>query len=101
MSTEMMNFLKKYKKIISSEAIRGMKMKLCRNVRSTPIDNTYHLNKKVHLNYFISVDLEEFGQYGALLHMLFPSIITEICIAQNGAGPINRPVISSHAPRVA
>ena len=31
--------------------------------------------------------------------MLFPRIITEICIAQNGAGPINRPVISSHAPR--
>ena len=50
--------------------------------------------------YSIPVDLENFGQYGALLHMLFPSIITEICIAQNGAGPINRPVISSHAPRV-
>ena len=50
--------------------------------------------------YSMPVDLEKLGQYGALLHMLFPSIITEICIAQNGAGPINRPVISSHAPRV-
>ena len=50
--------------------------------------------------YSIPVDLETFGQHGALLNMLFPRIITEICIAQNGAGPINRPVISSHAPRV-
>ena len=50
--------------------------------------------------YSIPVDLEKFGQYGALQHMLFPSIITVICIAQNGAGPINHPVISSHAPRV-
>ena len=33
--------------------------------------------------YSIPVDLEKNGQYGALLHMLFPSIITDICIAQN------------------
>ena len=41
--------------------------------------------------YSISVDLENFGQYGALLLMLFPSIITEICIAQNGAGAHQSP----------
>ena len=50
--------------------------------------------------YSIPIDLEKIGQYGALLHMLFPRIIIEICIAQNGAGSINCPVISSHAPRV-
>ena len=50
--------------------------------------------------YSIPVDLVTFGQHGALLDMLFPRIITEIFIAQNGAGPINRPVISSRAPRV-
>ena len=41
MATERLNLRKKYSKIIFSEAIRGMKLKLCRNVHNISLYKSY------------------------------------------------------------
>ena len=61
----------------------------CR-VRSTPIDNTYYLKSSFKCTLYLAI-LKSLVNIALCLHMLFPSIITEICIAQNVAGPIYKP----------
>ena len=86
------NNMKSLQRQIHLNVIRAKQS--CR-VRSTPIDNTYHLEGSFKCTLY-PTNLKSSDNMVLCLHMLFPSIITEICNAQNGAGPLNRPVISSH-----